>query len=48
MGNVLKADAERKIRSVPGVTDVCVEVVLTPPWNPMRMSDAVKLQLGLL
>jgi len=48
MGNVLKADAERKIRSVPGVTDVYVEVVLTPPRNPMRMSDAVKLQLGLL
>lgn len=48
MGDVLKADAERKIRSVPGVADAYVEVVLTPPWNPMMMSDAVKLQLGLL
>ena len=46
MGNVLKADAERRIRGVPGVTDVRVDVVMTPPWNPTLMSDAVKAQLG--
>jgi len=46
MGHVLKADAERKIRGLPGVTDVRVEVVMTPPWSPAMMSEAVKRQMG--
>ena len=48
MGSVLKADAENKIRSIPGVKSVNVEVVVDPPWNPSRMSEAAKLQLGML
>jgi probable FeS assembly SUF system protein SufT len=46
MANVLKADVERKLGQLPEVTDVQVEVVFDPPWNPSRMSDAAKLQLG--
>jgi len=48
MGEVLKADIERKISAVPGITNVHVEVVFEPPWDPSRMSEAAKLQLGLL
>ena len=48
MGGVLKADMERKIRQLPGVTDVDVEVVFEPPWNQEMMSEAAKLELGLL
>jgi metal-sulfur cluster biosynthetic enzyme len=48
MGEVLKADMERKIRQLPGVTDVDVEVVFEPPWNQDMMSEAAKLELGLL
>jgi len=48
MGGVLKADMERKIRQLPGVTDVDVEVVFEPPWNQDMMSEAAKLELGLL
>jgi len=40
--------AEAKAKAVPGVTDVKVEVVWDPPWDPSRMSDAAKLQLGML
>lgn len=48
MGDVLRADAERVVRMVPGVDDVEVTLVWDPPWNMNRMSEAVRLQLGLL
>lgn len=44
----LPAEVERKVRSVPGVTDARVEIVFDPPWDRCRMSDAAKLKLGLL
>jgi len=44
----LPADVERKARAVPGVTDVRVEIVFDPPWDSCKMSDAARLQLGLL
>ena len=47
MGDVLKADAERKVRSLPGVCAVDVQIVVDPPWTPERMSEATRLQLGL-
>ena len=47
MGNVLKADVERKLGRLPGVKEVTVQVVFDPPWHPGRMSEAAKLQLGL-
>jgi probable FeS assembly SUF system protein SufT len=46
MGNVLKADVENKLKRVPDVKEVNVEVVFDPPWGPARMSEAAKLQLG--
>jgi probable FeS assembly SUF system protein SufT len=48
MGGVIASDAEQKIREVPGVTDVRVEVVWDPIWNQSMMSDAARLQLGLM
>jgi probable FeS assembly SUF system protein SufT len=48
MGAVLKTDMESKILSVPGVEDVEVEVVFDPPWNPDMMSEAAKLELGMM
>lgn len=48
MGEVLKADMERKLRQLPGVTDVDVEVVFEPSWNQDMLSEAAKLELGLL
>ncbi|HTZ74533.1 MAG TPA: putative Fe-S cluster assembly protein SufT [Candidatus Aquilonibacter sp.] len=46
MGDVLKRDVETKIARVPEVKEVNVEVVFDPPWNPGRMSEAARLQLG--
>jgi probable FeS assembly SUF system protein SufT len=46
MGNVLKADVENKLKRLPEVKEVNVEIVFDPPWGPGRMSEAAKLQLG--
>lgn len=44
----LPLEVERKVRDVPGVADVFVEVVWDPPWTPDRMSDSARLELGML
>ncbi len=43
----LPAEVERAARSVPGVTDVKVELTFDPPWSKERMSDEVRMMLGL-
>lgn len=48
MGGVIAQDAENRIREVPGVDDVQVEIVWDPVWNQSMMSDAARLQLGLM
>jgi FeS assembly SUF system protein len=45
---VLPGEVEDRIRMLPSVTDVKVEVVWDPPWNKDMMSEAAKLQLGFL
>jgi FeS assembly SUF system protein len=44
----LPAEVEQKARAVRGVTDVSVDVTFDPPWDPSRMSEAARLQLGML
>ena len=44
----LPRDVETRIKAVPGVRDVRVEVVWTPPWNPTMMSEAARLELGFM
>lgn len=48
MGDVLRADAERAVRSVPGVDDVEITIVFDPPWSVHRLSMETRLELGLL
>lgn len=48
MGDVLRADAIRVVEAVPGVDEVDVTLVWDPPWTIHRMSEAARLQLGLL
>jgi FeS assembly SUF system protein len=44
----LPQQVEDVVKAVPGVTGASVELVWDPPWNMNRMSDAAKLQLGLM
>ena len=48
MGEYIKADVENRLRSVPGVTEAEVELVWDPPWNQELMTEAARLELGLL
>ena len=47
MGDILKEDARSRVITVPGVSEVDVELVWDPPWTMERMSEVAKLQLGL-
>lgn len=48
MGPTLQQDVQNKILYVEGVDDVNVELVWDPPWNQDMMTDAAKLQLGMM
>ena len=48
MGDVLREEARARVQALPGVAEVEVELVWEPPWDPSRMSEAARLQLGLL
>jgi FeS assembly SUF system protein len=44
----LPSEAEFKVRGVEGVTAVALELVWDPPWSPDMMTEAAKLELGML
>ncbi|MGH0033328.1 MAG: SUF system Fe-S cluster assembly protein [Myxococcota bacterium] len=44
----LPPEVESKAREVEGVTSVTLDLVWDPPWSPEKMSEAAKLELGLL
>ena len=39
---------EESVLQVPGVSEARVDLVWDPPWGRERLSDAAKLQLGLI
>lgn len=48
MGEVLVADVKDKVELVPTVTRADVELVFDPPWNQTMMSEAARLQTGMM
>jgi metal-sulfur cluster biosynthetic enzyme len=48
MGDVLREDIRGRLLTLPGVKDADVQVLFDPPWNMSMMSEAAKLQLGLM
>lgn len=48
MGPTLAQDVQNRLLSLEGIDDVAVELVWDPPWNQGMMTEAAKLQLGLL
>jgi FeS assembly SUF system protein len=44
----LPAEVDAKARAVEGVTDVKIDLVWEPPWDPSKMSEAARLQLGMI
>lgn len=48
MSTVLKAEIEQKLKRIQGVKEAQVEVTFEPPWNQSLMSEAARLQLGMM
>jgi probable FeS assembly SUF system protein SufT len=48
MGPTLQADVQNKLLSLEGVDEANVELVWEPQWNQGMLTEAAKLQLGLM
>jgi FeS assembly SUF system protein len=44
----MPAEVELRVGAVPGVRDAEVNLVWDPPWDPAKMSDEARLELGML
>jgi probable FeS assembly SUF system protein SufT len=47
MGPMIAADVKRRVQQIRGVSNVLVELVFDPIWNPDMMSEAAKLTLNM-
>lgn len=45
---VLPGEVQAKLAKLDGVSEVQVDLTWDPPWNPDMMSEAAKLQLGVM
>jgi probable FeS assembly SUF system protein SufT len=48
MGEVLVQDVREKVELIPTVREADVELVFDPPWNQSMMSEAARLQTGMM
>ena len=44
----MPGEVELRVMSVPGIRDAVVNLVWDPPWDPSKMSDEARLELGML
>ena len=44
----MPGEVELRVGAVPGVGHAEVELVWDPPWDPQKMTDEAKLELGML
>ncbi len=47
LANVIVADVYQKVKEIPGVDDVDIELTFDPPWTPDRMTPEARKLLGL-
>lgn len=48
MGDIMLDDVRTHLLEVPTITHVEAEIVLEPPWEMEMMSDAARLQVGMM
>jgi metal-sulfur cluster biosynthetic enzyme len=46
LGPYIDSEVRTALQGVPGVTDSKVNLVWTPPWDPSKMTEDAKLELG--
>jgi len=44
----MPGEVELRVSAVPGVATAEVNLIWDPPWDPQKMSDEAKLELGML
>ena len=44
----MPGEVELRVSAVPGIRDCTVTLVWDPPWDPQKMSDEARLELGML
>jgi metal-sulfur cluster biosynthetic enzyme len=48
MGDILKQEIIDKLKAINGVREVSVEIVMEPQWSKEMMSEAARLELGMM
>jgi FeS assembly SUF system protein len=48
VAGTLAAEVKAKISAIPGVTDTDLQIVFDPPWDRSMISEAARLELGLV
>jgi len=48
MGDILVDNARTKLEMIPAIAEADIDLVFDPPWNHSMMSDAAKLETGML
>ncbi len=48
MGDILVDDVRSKVESIPTIAESDIEITFDPPWNYTMMSDAAKLETGMM
>lgn len=48
VAETMPGEIEMRIGAIPGVRDAEVTVTWDPPWDPSKMSDEARLELGML
>jgi probable FeS assembly SUF system protein SufT len=48
MGPILQQDVESKVSAIPGVKEAGVFLVWDPPWSRDMLSEAARLELGMM
>ncbi len=48
VAGTLPYEVERRVADTPGITSAKVNLVWDPPWDPSKMSEGAKLQLGMM
>jgi metal-sulfur cluster biosynthetic enzyme len=46
LGPYIDSEVRTAVQDVPGVDDIKVNLVWSPPWDPSMMSEEAKLELG--
>lgn len=47
VAETLPVEVEMKVNGIPEVAETRVDIVWEPPWDPSKMSEAARLELGM-